>query len=151
MNPSFRRLPGLLDMHGVGMRDRTYVLALGVARSIAYQLPIPTTPQEVPMVHFSLSCYGQAAATISDVNEQVVINTDLCMMLVKKLWLLRYSVVHDMGCEVTRRALDEAVEIGSSEVPPHASELFRQYTNQGLFEGICQVLKNSCVIESNAA
>lgn len=151
MNPMFRRLPGLLDTHGVGMRDRTYVLALGVARAIAYVLPLPTTPAEVPMVHFSLTCYGKAASDISEINEQVVINTDLAMALTKKLWMLRYNVLHDMDNETARRVLDDTIELGSSEIPPNATELFRQYSNQGLFESICQLLKNACTVEGSPA
>lgn len=143
MKFAIRQLPRVLDTHGVSLQDRSYVLALGLARAIAYQLPIPSSPVDIPLSFFALQYLGQVNDVLSEVNEQIVINIELATSLVKKLWLLRYNVVFEMENATVRHLLDETIAGGSTEIPPHASEICRKFYNQGLFGELCDVVKEA--------
>jgi hypothetical protein len=141
MNPQYRRLPETLETYQVNLQDRSYLLAIAVARHIAYSLPIPTSPAIIPLALYAQNCSGSVNDELSAINEVVVINFDLAVSLVKKLWLLRYNTVHDMTNPQARQVIDSAIAIGTTEVPPHVSEIYRKYESKGLFSSISELLK----------
>lgn len=136
-------LPSILDMHAVSMQDRTYTTALGVARALAYSLYLPTSEVEVPLAFFATQHLPTVNGILSQINEQIVINVELAITLTKKLWLFRYNVVFESDCPMVRSMLDTQIQCGSPEIPPNASEIFRKYTNQGLFASMSELIKRA--------
>lgn len=138
-------LPAVLDMHSVSLQDRTYTAALGVARALAYSLYLPTSEVEVPLSFFATQHLPAVNTVLSEINEHVVINIELALSLTKKLWLFRYNVVFESENPMVRAMLDLQMASGSPEIPPNASELFRRYTNQGLFTAIGDIIKRAVI------
>jgi hypothetical protein len=143
MKSAIRQLPRLLDSHGVGPQDRSYVLALGLARAIAYDLALPTSPVEQPMVHFNLQHLDTVNGLLSETNELVVINVDLAVTLTKKLWLMRYNLVFESDNVAVRQILDDVISLGSCEIPPHATEICRTMHNQGFFNQVAVIFDDA--------
>lgn len=141
MKPVIRNIPSLLDTHNVALGDRSYVTALAVARSVAYQLPIPTSALDVPLSYFTLTFGAALRDTFSQINELTVLNTDLTMSLTKKLWLMRYNVVYDMDNVAAQNALDDIIAQGSPELPPNSKEILNKYANRGLLRRVDDILQ----------
>ena len=134
MKSAIRNLPGVLDTHSVALPDRSYVLALGLARAMAYRFPLPTSPVDIPLSYFTLQYQEVMSSFLSEVNEQMVLNIDLTVLLTKRLWMMRYDVLYDSDNVIIRDLLDKAVTSGSRQVPPNASEMYRRYESGGLFK-----------------
>jgi hypothetical protein len=143
MKPMIRSVQNLLDTYSVALGDRSYMLALGLARCIAYDLPIPTTAVDVPLSYFALNHTATINDLLGDINEQVVINMELASSLIKKLWLMRYNVVYDSSNVAVQDVLDSIISKGSPELPPNMKEMYARYTNRGFMTRIADMYHES--------
>jgi hypothetical protein len=136
MKLSIRNIATLLDTYGVTVQDRGYMLALGLARSLAYALSIPSSKVESAYVYYAMTHSQVVGDILSQVNEAVVISFDLAKDLTKQLWIMRYNVVWVCDNEVVNGMLDEALSNGAEQMPPKARELYDRYEARGLMREI---------------
>lgn len=116
-----------LDRCGIALADRGYLLSVAIARAVAYQLPLPTSPVESPAVYFIETHKATAEGMLCEINERCVMNIDAAASLMQNLWIFRYRMVFDCNNAACRGFLDAMVRVGSRELPPAVSELMTKY------------------------
>lgn len=86
-----------LSASGVSVTDRASFLAVGVARGLAWRLPLPHEAIADPRAFFAQECLEISRQVVCQVNETCVIDIDAVMELTYQLWFFRYQVCH-IGC-----------------------------------------------------
>lgn len=74
-------------------RERNTVIATAIARALAYNLPIPSSPVQLVHSHYQQSFDQQVCNVINEFNEQLVVDTRLARDLTFKFYKFRYEMV----------------------------------------------------------
>jgi len=74
-------------------RERNTVIATAIARALAYNLPIPSSPVNLVHSHYQQSFDQQVCNVINEFNEQLVVDTRLARDLTFKFYKFRYEMV----------------------------------------------------------
>lgn len=120
-------IAGELDRFEVQLADRGFVLAIAVARAVAYSLPVPSGPVDNAQTFFTHTHLGDAEQMLSEVNEQVVLNIDTVTDLISRIWLFRYRLVYDCQNKAVKSFLDALIRTGTRELSPQVSEVLTRY------------------------
>lgn len=80
--------------HVVNEKDRSDLIALGIGRTLAFDLALPTSPVASVQVYFSQNHYPHIAAVVSEFNEYAIIDTRLACDMAFKFYKLRYELLH---------------------------------------------------------
>lgn len=80
-----------------GSREANKVIALGLARAIAYKLPLPSTPVESLISYFDLTCKNIAEEQIAEINEILPLDIPIAKEYVLAVWTVRYRIVFPIG------------------------------------------------------
>lgn len=97
-----------MEAAGVPLEERGAHLSVGLARAIAYRLPLPTEPVSAPRIWYAENCEREVLDTAAFVNEQVVLDLGDVTELCYKLWTMRYNVCYNGSEEATANVLDSA-------------------------------------------
>ena len=102
-----KTINGVLDQLNIGLESRPVVVSAAVARQIAYELPIPTSP-----VNSVAAAFNEQRPVIekklAEVNEQYLLpSIDEAVATTRRFWVARYQVAHEPTAD-TVRALVEA-------------------------------------------
>lgn len=119
-----------LDRFEVQLADRGFVLAIAVARAVAYRLPVPSSPVDNAQTYFKHTHLADVEQMLSEVNEQVVLNIDVATNLISGMWLFKYRLVYDCQNKAVRTFLDALIKTGTRELPPQVSEILIRYSQQ---------------------
>ena len=86
----------LLQMFPASTSDlnRNTILSVCIARAIASQLPLPTSPVNEINSHYTLTHSQTVMELVSSYNETIIIDVRLTMDLAFKFYRLRYDVCH---------------------------------------------------------
>lgn len=76
----------------VSINKKATSIALGIA--IARMLPLPSTMVDSAAMHYSGSLVHTANLTISEFNENIVIDVDLVTQTARSYWMIRYTCAH---------------------------------------------------------
>lgn len=116
-----------LDNIEVPLEERSYVLALALARAIGYALPLPTSPVDNPYVAFTEMHKAEVEAMVAQVNERIVLDVDTIIDLTARFWIFRVRMVYDPNNAVVRQFTDAMIKVGSREIPPKTSAFLIKY------------------------
>ena len=133
-------------MHNVAMAIRSYLethasavpvdkrntfLALAMARAIACELPLPTSPVTSLQLYYGNTVYSVVARIVGDFNEAYVVDTKQVMALTFAHYQLRYRLVFEPQAVISwfcgSPALTEVVpeDVAAVLVNEGASEALR--------------------------
>lgn len=127
MRKILEELRASLDLNNVKREDRGEMTNLLIAEAVGNALSMPSSPVENPISHFRLHHREMVMDTLSQINEQHVIDIDAVATIVFKLWTMRYRMVHKPGHATTKRLLGAMVRDGGFEIPPGLAKLANQY------------------------
>lgn len=76
-----------------GSREANKVIALGLARAIAYKLPLPSTPVESLISYFDLTCKPVSETQIAEINEILPLDIPIAKEYTLAVWTIRYRTL----------------------------------------------------------
>lgn len=128
--------------------DKNVIIATSMARAIASQLPLPTSPVQSIQQHYTANHTASVMELVSGFNEGYVIDIRLVMDLTFKFYNLRYSVCHEsidtpgiLGCIAT---------LSPDNFPPKVNDVLKRVCaaseNDGQYARIWSDFVNECVI-----
>lgn len=79
---------------GVPFEAQGRYLRAALARVIGYKLPIPAEPVASLEEHFKGLLEGQVAGALDSLNERIPLDFSATLDLVRKVWEVRYGLVH---------------------------------------------------------
>jgi hypothetical protein len=92
-----------------GHRSRTHVSSFAIAKACCDTLPIPVTPVEYITGYFKSMHYIAIRDLVSSINELVVLDHELVMEYINRLYEFKYNTVHacnDMAPMTTNQLAD---------------------------------------------
>ena len=84
----------ILNNHAVFLERTQPATVAGIAKAVAYHLPIPSSPVENLRRYFLEQHNVGVMEFVADVNEAIVVDTDKVIDLVFRIWKTRYEVVY---------------------------------------------------------
>lgn len=112
--------------------DQGHLATVIVAASVAYRLPLPTSPVMRPKEWYLQHCLSGSEEAIGQLNEHIVMDANETDKLTRTVWLMRYRILHTPFSEQAIHALLCSLEDSSFDVAP----VYREW--------ICQFGKEPC-------
>lgn len=97
-----------LESAKVKPEDRSNVCTLAAAKSVAFRIPVPAEPVASPSLHFTSKLSQLALEALGEINERVVIDFQKACDTTKRLWLVRYGLVHNPTSQAPRQLINDA-------------------------------------------
>jgi len=127
MKDLIRQIQCIVEQNGVELMDRSSAVAFLVAEAVGNTLSIPTSPVDNPVHWFRLNHVIHLNSVLSKVNEELVIDIDEVVLVVSKLWLTRYRLVHQPESPATKNLLQLVMAQGGGDVPSRFAEISQKY------------------------
>lgn len=105
MNEFAMKIRKLLEGHTYSDTNKQLYAGFTLAQSIAYHLPLPTSPVDSVRSYFNQVHSHSVNTAISAFNESFVIDVGSVQAMVKSLYTMRYDLVHNPNTEDTVRLL----------------------------------------------
>lgn len=115
--------------------DQSHLSTVVIASSIAYRLPLPTSPVHRPEEWYLQHCMSGADDAMGRLNEYLVMNVNELDKLTRTIWTLRYRVLHVPFSSQSLHALLCSLEDSDYEVAPVYREWLCKFD-----KGPCQSL-----------
>lgn len=117
-----------LQALNVPYEARGTFLSLALARVIGYGLAIPAPPEDGDVGSlFNREVAPNAEKLICEFNEQVQINIDATLDVIRKIFTFRYNVLYNAFNPATNSFLDALLRAGESNMNPAHAELMTNY------------------------
>ena len=78
----------------VPIEDRVIIVEANLAKYLAFQLPLPSSPLDALTPWYGSHCIGIVRTVISAFNEQYPINVENVIKLTQVMWTQRYNLCH---------------------------------------------------------
>lgn len=91
----FARLQAALAISTAGATEKTKILEMAVASTVAKRVPIPTTEVGNSSVHFNTVVLPSLTEFISALNEGLVFDCKAVIEYTRILWTSRYEAAHN--------------------------------------------------------
>jgi hypothetical protein len=111
-----------LTSAGVPLAERGSFMSIGLARAIAYRLPLPAAPVADPREFYVESCQPTVQQMAGAANETCVVDIDAITELTYQLWFFRYQVCHVGGRDESVAQVMDGMVRGNANVAPAIAE-----------------------------
>lgn len=133
--------------HNIPFEQRPRLLALALARFIAYKLPIPVEAVPDPYIYFTTALKMGVDRDAAVFNERLVISMEAVAETTRRLWLVRYMLVHDVHNPSVRNFMDAMIRVGAPNIPASVSELLIEPASDAVLQTLQYALAESYVEE----
>lgn len=123
-----RFIDELMKSGPAGSVTRQHVGTFGLAASVAQRLPLPSGPVDRASEWYLINCLSTAEAVVGKVNEGYLpVDVASTMDLIKRVWLMRYRMVHEAGSQESIMATCSVLESADNEL----AEIYRKMVSGG--------------------
>ncbi|WP_257292796.1 hypothetical protein [Endozoicomonas sp. ONNA1] len=82
-----------MDQGGVSVERRSKVMAAVIARQLAYQLPLPSSPTNITVRNWYLNNNSlDVERVLSEINEIYPVNVKAVLDITYSIWIIRYRI-----------------------------------------------------------
>lgn len=141
-------LTAAMESLGVPLEERPEVLAMSLARSLGYKLPLPSTPLTSPERFYQETYRSDVDTTLAQINERVVFNLAEVSNCIAAIWLFRYRMVHDPMNVAVRDFTDVMAKVGGDKFPAKVSEFLIRQEDTRVVDKLAAAIDQSVVAPS---
>jgi len=125
-----------LSRGSVNLGSTSDITAMGVAKSIAYSLPIPAGAVKNPRTYFLEQNGVLVSDRVSDINECLVVDVKKVQDLAYRIWTVRYNVVHN--CKSVK--ISNLLSLSHESPVPTQCYVKLNEVEQGVVENISDII-----------
>ena len=97
MNPKFNEFNNLSNLVITDASQRVVITVAAVAMAIAMKAHLPTSLVDNPTAYFNMQIMPSVNSIVSEWNEEMILDTNVCVEQAKMFWLVRYTAAYPMS------------------------------------------------------
>jgi hypothetical protein len=97
MNPKFTEFNNLSNVVIADANMRVAILVSALALAISNTSHLPTSLVDNPTAYFNMQIMPTVSAVVSEWNEEIILDTKMCIEQARMFWLVRYTAAYPMS------------------------------------------------------
>lgn len=140
-------LVNLVKKCGVSNVNDSEIASILVARTVAYNLPLPSMEVEPPVESWYISnCTALVEVTLCVVNESFVIDLDTTTKLIRSIWRTRYNMLHEPDSNESITAIDIILSEQNNKIPSAFVGVIKKVKETALNEYLHHIFRLKAII-----
>ena len=97
MNPKFTEFNNLSNVVIADANMRVAILVSALALAISNTSHLPTSLVDNPTAYFNMQIMPTVCSVVSEWNEEIILDTKMCIEQARMFWLVRYTAAYPMS------------------------------------------------------